>query len=79
MQAVAKDLRGVPNADVSRILACIDELAREPRPPRCEKLVGRDCYRIRQGSCRIIHEIRDHELVVIVIRVAHRREVYRRL
>lgn len=77
-RSVARDLRGVPNTDVARILACIENLARDPRPPGCEKLVGRDCYRIRQGSYRIVYEIRDQTLVVIVIRVAHRRDVYRR-
>ena len=76
-RSVAKDLRGIPNADVARILACIERLASEPRPPGCEKLVGRDCYRIRQGSYRIVYEIRDEVLVVIVVRVAHRREIYR--
>lgn len=76
-RSVAKDLRGLPNADVARVLACIDRLAADPRPPGCEKLVGRDCYRVRQGSYRIVYEILDRELRIIVIRVAHRRDVYR--
>lgn len=76
-RSVSKDLRAIPNADVARILACIEALARDPRPPDCEKLVDRACYRIRQCSYRIVYEIRDRTLVVIVIRVAHRRDVYR--
>ena len=76
-RSVARDLRGNPNADVARILACIEQLASDPRPPGSEKLAGRDCYRVRQGSYRIIYEIRDQVLTVVVIRVAHRREVYR--
>lgn len=76
-RSVAKDLRGLPNADVARLLACIDRLAADPRPPGCEKLVGRDCYRVRQGSYRIVYEILDQELRIVVIRVAHRRDVDR--
>lgn len=77
-RSVAKDLRGIPNADVARILERIDSLSRDPRPPGSEKLGGREYYRVRQGNYRIVYEIRDEKLVVLVIRIAHRRDVYRR-
>ena len=54
-------------------------LAAEPRPPGCEKLsAAKGRYRVRQGSFRIVYEVRDHDRVVVVVAVAHRRDVYRR-
>jgi mRNA interferase RelE/StbE len=76
--SVAKDLRGVPKADVRRVLARIESLADDPRGPGCEKLVGPDdLYRVRQGVYRIVYTIHDDRVVVEVIRVGHRGEVYR--
>lgn len=76
-KSVAKDLRALPRRDVRRILKRIRALADEPRPDGCEKLSGRELYRIRQGVYRIIYAIEDSELVVVVIKIAHRRDVYR--
>jgi mRNA interferase RelE/StbE len=76
--SVAKDLRGVPKADVRRVLARIESLADDPRGPGCEKLVGPDdLYRVRQGVYRIVYTIHDDRVVVEVIRVGHRGEVCR--
>jgi mRNA interferase RelE/StbE len=75
--SVAKDLRAIPNADVARLLAHIQALAENPRPPGCEKLSGLPRYRIRQGVYRIVYEIQDEQLVVLVVKVGHRRDVYR--
>lgn len=75
-KSVAKDLRAIPAADIKRILARIDALAINPRAEGCIKLSGRECYRVRQGIYRIIYEIRDQELVVTVIKVAHRAAAY---
>ncbi len=55
----------------------IAALADDPRPPGCEKLSGLERYRVRQGAYRIIYEIEDDRLVVLVVRVGNRREVYR--
>lgn len=74
--SVAKDLRTIPNADIQRILARIDDLAENPRAPGCIKLNGQELYRTRQGKYRIVYEIRDGELIVVVIKVAHRSSVY---
>lgn len=76
-QSVAKDLRAIPNADVKRILARIELLADEPRPAGCSKLSGQERYRVRQGDYRIVYEIRDAVLVVLVVKIGHRREVYK--
>ena len=76
-QSVAKDLRSIPNKQVERILKRIEALKVEPRPPGVEKLSGQELFRIRQGAYRILYEIRDDELIVIVVKIGHRRDVYR--
>jgi mRNA interferase RelE/StbE len=76
-QSVAKDLRAIPSKDIAKILKRIEALKVEPRPPGVEKLSGQQRYRVRQGVYRIIYEIRDFELVIVVVKVGHRREVYR--
>jgi len=75
--SVAKDLRGIPKADVKRILTRIEALCDDPRAPGCEKLSGAELYRVRQGMYRIVYEIQDERIVVDVIRVGHRGDVYR--
>jgi mRNA interferase RelE/StbE len=62
----------------NRIRAAIDALADEPRPRGAVKLAGRDDYRIRVGEYRVIYAVDDDDSLVIVARIAHRREVYRR-
>ena len=74
---VRKDLRGIPKADVKRILARIEGLRNDPRALGCEKLSGAELYRVRQGVYRIVYQIHDEWIVVEVIRVGHRSEVYR--
>ena len=74
---VNEALRGNSKADVRRILARMDGLRHDPRAPGCEKLSGAELYRVRQGVYRIVYEIHDAWIVVEVIRVGHRGEVYR--
>jgi len=68
----------VPGKDRSRVVERIAGLAHNPRPPGCEKLSGEDKYRIRQGDYRILYEIVDDQLVVTVVRIGNRRDVYQR-
>lgn len=75
-ESVRKDLVSIPKADLQRIVARIGTLADDPRPPGSERLAGQERYRIRQGNC-IIYSIQDFELTVWVVKVGHRREVYR--
>jgi mRNA interferase RelE/StbE len=76
-KSVAKDLRAFPKQDVKRILQRIRTLAQNPRPPGSEKLSGAERYRVRQGSYRIVYEIEDARLIVLVIKVGQRKDVYR--
>ncbi len=77
-RSAAKELEDVPRKDRRRLVARIAALADEPRPVGAEKLSGAERYRVRQGDYRILYEIEDAVLVVTVVRVGHRREVYRR-
>ncbi len=76
--SVRKDFRHIPKQDAVRILKRIEGLADAPRPPDSKKLSGNDAMRIRVGVYRIIYEIRDDVLVVLILRVGHRKDVYRR-
>jgi len=77
-RSAAKELEEVPIKDRRRIVIRIGKLADDPRPMGAEKLSGDDKYRLRQGDYRILYEIRDTELIVTVVRIGNRREVYRR-
>ena len=72
-KSVAEDLRSITNEDVARILQRIKLLALEPRPAGSEKLSAQSKCRIRQGIYRIIYEIRDSELVVLIVKPGHRK------
>lgn len=76
-KSVAKDIKGVPQKEILRILALIESLANDPRPSGSKKLSGQERYRIRQGNYRILYEIKDDKLIICVVKVGHRREVYR--
>ena len=75
-----KALLRIPNPHRRRIAKAIDGLARTPRPAGCARLAGsEDAYRIRVGDYRVVYQIADKVLIVYIIRVAHRKEVYRGL
>ncbi|MET3705639.1 type II toxin-antitoxin system RelE family toxin [Pseudarthrobacter sp. S3] len=75
----AKQIRKLDRQAQLRVLKVIEILSDTPRPPKGMRLVGGDGeWRIRTGDYRIIYEIRDQELLILVLRVGHRREVYRR-
>lgn len=76
--ATKKDLRGLPQQDVRRIVEAVEQLAENPFPHGCTKLSGSDhAYRIRIGDYRVVYEISKGILLVTIIRIAHRRDVYR--
>ena len=77
--SAAKELEAVDQkADRARLVASIQALALQPKPTGAEKLSGQqDLYRIRSGNYRVVYEIDNGEIVVTVIKVGHRKEIYR--
>lgn len=76
--SVAKSLRKLDRQTARRLLAAIAELADDPRPPGCRQLTGGDGeLRIRVGDHRVVYDVEDDVLIVLVLKVGHRREVYR--
>ena len=76
-KSVEKDFSSIPKKDLVRILRRIRELADDPRPSGCEKLTGQERYRVRQGRYRIVYSIQDEALTVWIVKVGHRKDVYR--
>ena len=77
-RSAAKEIEAISRKkDRQRIVRRIGQLAEDPRPPGCQKLSGLDRYRIRQGPYRIVYNIEDDRLIVYVVKVGHRSEVYR--
>ena len=76
-RSVEKDFGHIPKKDVKRILNRIKQLEKDPRPQGCEKLTGQDRYRLRQGRYRIVYSIQDQELTIWVVKVGHRKDIYR--
>ena len=76
--AAAKQIRKLQRPARERLLDAIEDLQDDPRPHGAKKLVGEDlAWRIRVGDYRVIYEVIDSQLLVTVVRAAHRREVYR--
>ena len=75
--SAVKELENLPDKDRARVVYRIQGLSEDPRPRGCEKLSGDDKYRIRQGKYRILYQINDDQVVVIVVKVAHRKVAYR--
>lgn len=78
-KSVKKTLSKLPNEVIKKILDVIAELADDARPNGCKKLQSSgDYYRIKVGNYRIIYEIDDGELLILVVEIGHRKEVYKR-
>jgi len=76
-ESVEKDFTAIPKKDLVKILRRIKALSENPRPSGCEKLTGRERYRVRQGRYRIVYSIEDEVLAVWIVKVGHRKDVYR--
>jgi mRNA interferase RelE/StbE len=79
-KSALKDLEAIPTkADRRRVVKRIESLADDPRPRGVQKLSGKERYRLRQGRYRILYSIRDRDLIVYLVRIGHRKSVYRNL
>ena len=76
-ESVWKDVKRIPKTDLKNILKRIKGLSDDPRPFGCEKLTGQDRYRLRQGKYRIVYSIQENELTIWVVKIGHRKDVYR--
>jgi mRNA interferase RelE/StbE len=76
-RSAERELRAVPRPDLGRVVTRIRRLADDPRPPGSERLSGEDRYRIRRGDYRVVYAIDDEQRIVEVVRIGHRRDVYR--
>ncbi len=76
--SAAVALRHLPRQVQSRIVTKAEALADNPRPSGCKKLAGADAlYRVRIGDYRMVYEVRDAVLTILIVRIGHRRDVYR--
>ena len=77
-RAAEKQLADIPHTELKKVSKRIDKLASDPFPRGCDKLEGQEnLYRVRQGDYRVIYSVFESKLLVLVVKVGHRREVYR--
>ena len=76
-RSAAKELEELPLRERRRVVRRIYALANDSRPQGCEKLSGDEKYRVRQGSLRIVYEVDDRRSAVTIVKIGHRRDVYR--
>jgi len=76
-KSVWKDFESIPKKDLKKILERIESLCENPRLPGCKKLDAQERYRLRQGRYRILYSIQDDVLTVWIVKVGHRKNVYR--
>jgi mRNA interferase RelE/StbE len=75
--SAAKELEAISTKDRRKVISKIEALAGEPRPHGCEKLSGQEHYRVRQGDYRVVYGIDDAAQTVLIVKIGHRRDVYR--
>jgi len=76
-KSAAKEIEKLPQKVLCRVIEKIKQLSVDPRPSGCKKLSGEEKYRIRVGEYRVLYEIIDDTLVIYVVKVSHRKDVYR--
>jgi mRNA interferase RelE/StbE len=76
-RAAQKGLSKISHREQDRIIAAIQNLTDNLRPSNAKKLTGRDAWRMRIGNYRVIYEIHDDTLIVLVVHIGHRKDIYR--
>lgn len=77
-RSVVKALKKIPRQDQVKIAKRVKKLSYEPRPPDCLRLADSSYYRVRRGIYRIIYDIQDAQLIIVILKVGHRKGVYGR-
>lgn len=75
-RSAQKEIKKLPDTVLKRVVEKITSLAQDPRPDGCKKLSGEEKYRVRVGDYRILYSIKDDVLLIYVVKVAHRKDVY---
>ena len=75
--SAVKELKALQDKARGRLVERIEELSSDPRPRGCEKLTGGSRFRVRQGAYRVLYEVDDQTRTVTVVKIGHRRDVYR--
>jgi mRNA interferase RelE/StbE len=76
-RSAVKEIRKLPSSEIKKILSAIKTLENDPRPHGCIKLTQEEKYRIRVGQYRILYSIEDEALVIYIVKIAHRKDVYK--
>jgi mRNA interferase RelE/StbE len=76
-KSAIKEIKNLPTSYLNKIVDKISKLAFNPRPEGCVKLSSEEKYRIRVGTYRVLYEVKNNLLIVVVVKVAHRKSVYR--
>jgi len=77
-KSAVKEIKKLPKKDLKRVLAIVSSLATNPRPRSAKKLSAQEKYRIRSGNYRVLYAIEDAVLVVYIVKIAHRKDAYRK-
>ncbi|MDB3958698.1 type II toxin-antitoxin system RelE/ParE family toxin [Opitutales bacterium] len=76
-KSAAKEIEKLPKKDCTRLVGAIQNLLNDPYGQNAQKLSGQEKYRIRVGNYRVLYEIINNDLVIVVVKVGHRKDVYR--
>ena len=76
-KSAAKELEDIPKKELRKIIKRIQSLAQNPRAQRSQKLSGKEQYRVRQVDYRIVYSIEDKHTTIDIVKIGHRREIYR--
>ncbi|MEK7996934.1 MAG: type II toxin-antitoxin system RelE/ParE family toxin [Planctomycetota bacterium] len=76
-KSAVRELENIPQKDLQRVIKRIRSLAKDPRPHGSQKLSGNEQYRVRQGDYRIVYSVEDKDSLVEIVKIGHRREIYR--
>jgi mRNA interferase RelE/StbE len=76
-RSAAKELKSLPKKDILNIINKIESLAENPRPIGSVKLTGKEQYRLRQGNYRILYSIEDDVLIIYIVKIGHRKDIYK--
>ena len=78
-KSAEKSLQRIPKKDILKVVQSIQSLAISPFPEGCRKLQGEEnTYRIRQGNYRVIYEVEDNRLLILVLKIGHRKDIYKK-